>query len=578
MPAFAEGRTHDVRHVRNLPTVCLQNTSPLRKLHPVDGLRRSLGAFRGVFHNPNLRRLQFAWIGSVAGQYSYSIALAVFAYRHGGATAVGAIALVRSLPAALLGPFVAALGDRFARERVMLGADLARAVLVGLIAVVTFAHLPWPIVFGVAAFGPICGMAFHPAQSSLLPALARTPEELTAANVSSSTIESVGAFAGPAVGGLVLAGWGIGAAFVLTAVTYLWSAAMVARLHVPPGTPEVAAEDEVAHEGFLAGFRAIAATRGLRVIVLLYAAQTVVAGAMGVLVVVAALRLLSLGSGGVGWLYSACGVGGVLGAVVALALVGRQRLASDFGLGLLLWGLPFLVLGIWTNTVVALVMLGVLGIGNTLVDVSALTLLQRNTDERVRSRVFGVIESTTTGTIGLGAVVAPLLIALFGIRVTLIVTGLFLPIITGLLWRRLLALDAPPATEHRIGLLQAIPIFAPLPPASIERLAQSLEPLTLDAGTLLFTAGDAGDRFYVIEAGELGVDLQAGRKVEGPGGFVGEIALLRDIPRTATVRALTAVRLLALDRDDFLSAVTGHDRASQAATFIVGERLALSPV
>jgi len=544
----------------------------------VDALRASLGAFRGVFHNPNLRRLQFAWIGSVAGQYSYSIAIAIYAYRHGGAAAVGAIALVRSVPAAVLGPFIAGLGDRFRRDRVMLGADLTRAGLVSFIAFATFAHLPWPVVFGVAAFGPICGMAFHPAQSSLLPTLAQTPEELTAANVSSSTIESVGAFAGPALGGLVLAGWGVGAAFVLTAATYLWSAVMVARLDVPSGAAGTADDDEEADGGFLAGFRAIAATKGLRVIVLLYASQTVVAGAMGVLVVVAALRLLSLGSGGVGWLYSACGVGGVIGALVTLALVGRQRLATDFGIGLLLWGLPFIVLGLWTNTVVALVMLGVLGIGNTLVDVSALTLLQRNTDERVRARVFGVIEATTTGTIGLGAVVAPLLIGLFGIRAALVATGVFLPVVTLLLWRQLLALDAAPVAKRRLELLRGIPIFAPLPPLSIERLAQALEPVELAAGSVLFQSGDTGDRFYVVESGELGVDLATGTKVERAGGWVGEIALLRAIPRTATVRSLTDARLLALDREVFLDAVTGHDRASQAANFVVGERLALSPV
>ena len=447
-----------------------------------------------------------------------------------------------------------------------------------LIAAVTFADLPWQIVFVIAAFGPICGMAFHPAESSLLPALARTPEELTAANVSSSTIESVGAFAGPAVGGIVLASFGVGAAFVLTSVTYLWSAAMIMRLRVERDAPLAAEEETLTHEGFLAGFRAIAATKGLRLIVLLYAAQTVVAGAMGVLVVVSALRLLSLGNGGVGWLYSACGIGGVIGAVVALALVGRQRLASDFGIGLLLWGVPFLVLGLWPNTVVALVMLGVLGIGNTLVDVSALTLLQRNTDERVRARVFGVIESTTTGTIGLGAVLAPLMIALFGIRPTLIVTGLFLPIVTGLLWRRLLALNAPPPTERLLELLQAIPIFAPLPPADLERLAQALQPLKLAAGSTLFAVGDVGDHFYIVDSGELGIDLPTGQKVEGPGGWVGEIALLRDIPRTASVRALSDVQLLSLEREAFLEAVTGHDHASQAATFIVGERLALSPV
>ena len=545
----------------------------------MQALRGSLEAFRGVFRNPNLRRLQFAWIGSVAGQYSYSIAIAIYAYRHGGAAAVGAIALVRSVPAAVLGPFIAGLGDRFRRERVMLGADLTRAALVAFIAFATFAHLPRLVVFAVAAFGPICGMAFHPAQSSLLPALARTPEELTAANVSSSTIESVGAFAGPAVGGLVLAGFGVGAAFVVTAVTYLWSALMVARLDVPSdATIRSDGDEDEADGGFLAGFRAIGATKGLRVIVLLYASQTVVAGAMGVLVVVAALRLLSLGSGGIGWLYSACGIGGLIGALVALALVGRQRLATDFGIGLLLWGLPFIVLGLWTNTVVALVMLGVLGIGNTLVDVSALTLLQRNTDERVRARVFGVIESTTTGTIGLGAVIAPVLIGLFGIRTALVATGVFLPVVTGLLWRQLLALDATPVAKRRIELLRGIPIVAPLPPASIERLAQALEPVELAAGSVLFRSGDTGDRFYVVESGDLGVDLATGTKVERAGGWVGEIALLREIPRTATVRALTDVRLLALGRDVFLDAVTGHDRASQAANFVVGERLALSPV
>jgi MFS family permease len=347
---------------------------------------------------------------------------------------------------------------------------------------------------------------------------------------------------------------------------------------VAGGAAATSADEEEAARGYLAGFRAIGATKGLRVIVLLYASQTVVAGAMGVLVVVAALQLLSLGSGGVGWLYSACGVGGVIGAVVALALVGRQRMATDFGVGLLLWGLPFIVLGLWTNTVVALVMLGVLGIGNTLVDVSALTLLQRNTDERVRARVFGVIEATTTGTIGLGAVVAPVLIALFGIRAALVAIGVFLPIVTGLLWRQLLALDAAPVARRRIGLLLGIPIFAPLPPASIERLAQALEPVELGAGDVLFRSGDTGDRFYIVESGELGIDLATGTKLERPGGWVGEIALLREIPRTATVRALTDVRLLALDREVFLDAVTGHDRALQAASFLVGERLALSPV
>jgi hypothetical protein len=297
---------------------------------------------------------------------------------------------------------------------------------------------------------------------------------------------------------------------------------------------------------------------------------------MGVLVVVSALRLLDLGTAGVGWLYAATGVGGIIGAGVTMVLVGRKRLAGDFGIGLLLWGLPFLIMGVWPNAVVALLMLGVLGIGNTLVDVSGLTLLQRNAPDAVRSRVFGVFESMVAGTIGLGAILAPLLIAIAGIRGALIATGLFLPILAGLLWRRLVSLDA--GDPAHLDLLRRLPVFAPLPPQTLERLARSLEPVHLAAGAVLFHAGDEGDRFYVIESGALAVELAIGTKTEGPGRGVGEIALLRDVPRTATVRAATDAHLLALDRDTFLGAVTGHAPAQEAANEIVGERLALSPV
>ncbi|MFL5955642.1 MAG: MFS transporter [Gaiellaceae bacterium] len=540
-------------------------------------LADSFNALREVFRNPNLRRLQLAFAGSVAGQYSLSIAIAVYAYRHGGAAAVGVMALVRTIPSALLAPFVSAAGDRFRQERVMLAADLLRAVIVGAIALVVFAHGPIALVFVLCAFGPICATAFHPAEASLLPTLARTPEELTAANVSTASIDSVGSFLGPALGGLVLAGWGVGTALLFTIGTYLWSALLVMRVHPEraAGVEKQRAPSSAVGEA-LAGFRAVLGDRRLRVIVGLFGAQTVVAGAMGVLVVVSALRLLDLGTGGVGWLYSATGVGGLIGTAVALALVGRKKLASDFGLGLLLWGFPFLIMGIWPNAVVALAMLGVLGVGNTLVDVAGFTLLQRTAPEEVRSRVFGVFESMVAATIGLGAILAPLLIAVVGIRAALIATGMFLPILAGLLWRKLTALDS--GDPVHLELLRANPIFAPLPPPALERLARAVEPVRLEAGAVLFQAGDAGDKYYVIETGELEVDLAEGTKRERAGSGVGEIALLRDVPRTATVRAATDATLLALDRDEFLMAVTGYAPAAEAASDIVGERLALSPV
>lgn len=543
-------------------------------------LAESLAAFREVFRNRNLRRLQLAWMGSVAGQYSFGIAIAVYAYRHGGAGAVGGIALIRTIPSAVLAPFVSAVGDRYRQERVMLAADVARALFTAVIAALVLVHGPVAVVFALAAFGPICSTVFHPAEAALLPVLARSPEELTAANVSSSTIESVSGFVGPAAGGVVLATWGVGAALLLTIATYLWSAVLVAG--VRPERAVEPADDADAPRGHwraeaLAGFRAVLAEPRLRLVVGLYSAQTVVAGAMGVLVVVAALRLFALGIGGVGWLYSACGVGGVVGAAIAVALVGRQKLAGDLGIGLLLWGVPFVLMGIWPNTIVALAMLGVLGVGNTLVDISALTLLQRHAPDAVRARVFGVVESLFAATIGLGAILAPVLIALLGIRAALIVTGVFLPVLAALFWRRLATLDVG-VNLANVELLRQIPLFAPLPAPALEGLASALQPLHLAAGETLFHAGDAGDRFYVVSSGELVVDLATGPKVEGAGGWAGEIALLRDVPRTATVRAQTDVDLLALDRDHFLAAVTGHTRASDVAGALVVERLALSPV
>jgi hypothetical protein len=362
--------------------------------------------------------------------------------------------------------------------------------------------------------------------------------------------------------------------------TFAWSALLIAR--IPPH--ERAAPDGHAPEragslaaGAFAGFGAVARDSALRLVIGLYSAQMIVAGAMGVLVVVAAERLLHMGSAGVGWLYTACGVGGIAGSVLAMALVGRRRLAGDFRLGLVLWGVPFLLIGVWAHSAVALVMLALLGVGNTLVDVSAMTLLQRNAPDAVRARVFGVLETLFSVTAAVGAIAAPVLIGVFGIRTALIATGVFLPVLTALAWRPLTTVDAADDVA-RVELLRRIPLFAPLPAPTLEGLARALAPVELTAGDVLFRAGDTGDRFYIVDTGELVVELASGQKTEGEGGFVGEIALLRDVPRTATVRARTDAQVLAMDRADFLAAVTGHAGARETAEAITTERLALSPV
>jgi hypothetical protein len=329
----------------------------------------------------------------------------------------------------------------------------------------------------------------------------------------------------------------------------------------------------VGHE-LLAGFRAIAATPALRVVVGLTSAQTLVTGAFEVLLVVLALRLLHAGNAGVGWLNTALGVGCLIGVLAVAALAGRKRLAGDLGIGVLLWGAPLALIAVWTNLGFALVMFAVIGIGNTLVDVAGMTLLQRSADNEVLGRVFGVLESLVLGTLAVGALVAPAIVAWAGPRGALVGVGVFLPLLLAPLWPMLRRIDEAAHVPEALEQLRAIPMFAALPPPVLERLAASAEAMTVPAGAAVFQQGDVGDRFYVIVSGRAAVDIDGAQSAElGPGDFFGEIALLRDVPRTATVRAVEELRLYAIERDEFLAAVTGHAPSLEAAHSVVTARL-----
>jgi len=532
-------------------------------------------AFRDVFANPALRRIELAWAASILGTWAYGIAVVVFAYEHGGATAVGIVGLARWLAAAAASPFASLLGDRYDRRLVMVSSDLARVVLIGGAAAAAYASAPAIIIYVLAGLVGVAATAFRPAEASLVPTLARTPEELTAANVAASTIESIGIFGGPALGGLLLATTGPGTVFVVTAGLLLWSAFLLA------GIPRHAKEDFRAREPgsvvdeLMAGFRTIAGERRLRLLVGLFSAQTFVDGMLNVLIVVVALKLLDTGKAGVGFLNSAVGIGGLLGALAAAALVGRRRLAADFGLGIFIWGLPIALVAVWPNQVFALVLLGIVGIGNTLVDVSGMTLLQRAAPQEVLARVFGVLESLLLLTIGLGAVVAPLLLNWLGTRGALIVAGALLPVLVVPAWPRLTALDrAARVPVEQLELLSRSPIFAPLPASTLEQLADSLEEVRVPAGQEIVRQGDSGDRYFLVEDGTLDVSVD-GRQVQtlGAGDSFGEIALLRDVPRTATVTAQTDAVLYALDRGAFIPAVTGFAPSLSAAEAVIGMRL-----
>jgi MFS family permease len=539
-------------------------------------LSESVRAVREVFANRDLRRLELAWAGSELGDWATTIAVAVYAYDVGGAAAVGLLGLVRLLPAAFGAPFTSVLADRFPRQRVMLVADLLRSAALALAAVGAFVDLPAAVIFGAVSFVALVATAFRPAQAALVPSLARSPEELTAANVVSSTVESVASFAGPAIGGALVAATDTGVALAVTAGTFLWSALLVGRIEGPRREEEIEGRPaEHIAASVLAGFRTILGSGGLRLLVGLFAAQTLVYGALSVLLVVTALELLDLGDSGLGYLYSALGIGGLVGAALSAGLVGRSRLATAFGIAVVAWGAPIALIGVWPEAWVVIVLLAVVGAANTVVDVSGLTLLQRAVPDEVLARVFGVLETLVLAAVALGAAVAPTLVSGLGTRGALAVTGAFLPLATLLVWTRLRAIDelaAAPTEELR--LLRGLPLFAPLPGPVLEHLAGSLKTRRVEPGHEVVRAGERGVGFYIVAEGRLAVESPDGTSsVLASGDCFGEIALLRDVPRTATVRAVGDVRLLVLERDEFVAAVSGHPASAEAADALVAARL-----
>ncbi len=524
-----------------------------------------------TFRNADMRRLQLAWLGSILGSGAYYVALAVYAYAHGGAGAVALVGVLQMIPAAIAAPFTAGLADRFPRRLVMVGADTARAALMIAIAATIGAGGSSWVVYAILTVSSIAGTPFRPAQAALLPTLAQTPAELTAANVTSSTFESVGYFAGPAIGGFLLAATNAETVFALNAVSFVWSALLVmgVRATEPVASREPSEDGQPAGGGggALAGFRTMRGSRDAKLLVTLYAGQTLVAGALGVFVVVTALELLHGSARTVGTLEAAIGAGGLIGGVVAVALAARQRLAADLAFGLALFGAPFLAIAAWPRLAPAIAGLVILGIGNSLVDISAITLLQRIVPDEVLGRVLGLVQGLLLGSLGIGAALAPLLIHAFGARTALVATGVFLPALALAALPLLAKLDAPEPAS--VDLLRGVEILAPLAPATLDRLARSLIEVRIAAGTEIIRKGDPGDRFYVIEDGEVEVE----GKVLARGSSFGEIALLRDVPRTATVTARTEVLLRALERSDFLRAVTEHAASTSAADAIIARRL-----
>jgi MFS family permease len=538
-------------------------------------LATAADAMRRVLFNPDMRRAQLAWMLGWAGDWSWLVALWVYAYETSGVVAVGVLGLARTLPAALLSPALSTLTDRLPRHRVLLGIHLGRATLVGLAAVAVVTGLPPLVVYAIAPLDALLGVLHRPTHMPLMPAIARSPEELVASNVASSTFEGIGTLAGPALGGLLVAyatpalGFGVPAVVFATAA---WSVSGIrpAQPLRPRGVREGLAAT------LFGGIRALLRYPRAGLVVGLFWAQIIVRGLLNVLLVVAAIELLAIGAEGVGYLNSAIGAGGFIGVLATVTLVGRGRMGAPFAIGLVLWGTPIMLIGLLPWAPAAVLFLAVLGLGNAVLDVAGFTIMQRSVPNAVRGRVFGVLESGVMLGIGIGSALAPLLLALLEVRGALIATGLILPTLALLTWRWVARSDTDAVIpEQELALLRGVPMLAPLPMTILEQVAGDLAPVSYADGDPIIREGEVGDRFYILASGQTSVTSGGEQRAAmGPGDSFGEIALVRNVPRTASVTAVGPVEGFALDRDAFCAAVTGDVRSRAAAEAVVRKRLA----
>lgn len=540
-----------------------------------DHVDRAAGSLRALAAQPPLMRLLAAMLCRWTGYAVAMVAYLVVAYAAGGVVGVAALGAVRMIPAALAAPLAGPLAWRVGLERLLVSAYVARVVaLVGATASVALG-LPLVVFFAFIGSSAAVGALVRPATAALLPTAARTPRELVAANVVSSSGEGAANLAGPILAGvLILAGgpaWALAVATLIALAGALLAASAHATSHERrpervPGQPEGST---------LAALRSLREHRAAVLIVAGFGAQTVVRGLLTTLIVVSSIELLGLGNGGVGWLTAALGVGGLVGSAVVIGRAASHRLPVVFAVALAWWSLPIALIGLLPLPVVAFGALGLVGLSNAVLDVAGYTLLQRTTPAGMKVAVLGLLEGIVGLGVATGSLISPVLIGSLGARGALAVAGAVLPIVALVLWPSLSREgNAAVVPEEQLSAMHRMSLFAPLPLATIEDLARAASPVSFAAGDVLMREGDIGDRFVVLVEGTVEV-LREGRSLAtlGPGDGIGEIALLRRQPRTATVRALVPVRAYALGPEAFLAAVTGHALSSASADELVSQRL-----
>jgi MFS family permease len=539
-------------------------------------------AFRSLAGNRAMLRVLTAFALFTLTENAVWIAMLVFAYSRGGATIAALVAAAQLVPAAAAAPVVAALADRHSPVALLTGGYLVQAAAMAATAAAVIAGAAWAA-YAAAVVAATAVTTTRPAQSTVVPSVAATADQLTAANVVLGWLEAAAVAAAGLLAGVLISLGGVGSVFAVCAGLGLAAAFLVARLRVASlASPEQSEQAEGGGLGGVGGvgegLRLAARKPRLRLMLALLTADAVVVGALDLLIVILAISVLGRSQAWAGYLNFAWGAGAVLAATASAVLVGRRLGAPILGAALIFSGaLAALAFGVGLAGTVAL--LTVVGASHCVLDVATRTLLQRSVPPELIGRIFGLLEGLVMAGLALGALIVPVLVHLGGNRLALLGVAALLPLAAVAGGRALIGLDADtPVPVVEIALLRSLPLFAELPAPAVEGLAAALTPVQLAAGDVLIRQGDVGDAYYAIAAGELDA-WQDGHFLRrcGRGEGVGEIALLRAIPRTATVIAHSAATVYVLNREPFLTAILGHALTRRQADRIADARLAAGP-
>ncbi len=527
--------------------------------------------YRSALAQRDLRLLLIGMLVSMAGSWAYNVALLAVVYERTGSLAwVGAATLGRFIPVLLFSPYAGVLADRFERVRVMVSCDLIAAASQAGLTLLVLAEAPAAAMIALAAVTSLAMTPYEPAVAAVTPQVV-DEEHLAAANSLRGVIENIVQVAGPALGALLLfvaPAWSV---FALDGASYVVSALIVSRMSMRSRPVDVTEGGSAGPlRQMVVGLREIAHSRAAGMLVALSVLASMVYGMDTVLFVGASEERLDLGADGFGVLMTGLAVGGLLAAAAVNRLAGSPRLAAVLVLAMLLYCLPNIVLAVTVSPAVAVAAQVARGAGTLIVDVLAMTALQRAVAPDVTARVFGVFWALIVGAIALGALVAPPVVAVLGLETAIVVLALVPALVSIAVYPALAQMDRASAVRtavlgKRVAVLEATGMFAAASRPVLERLAAESSEISVSAGETLIREGDPADALYVLKTGEVEVEAGARKLATLPAGsWFGELGLLEGIPRTATVRTTAPCTLLRIDGEAFLGALSAAPLASTA--------------